>query len=454
MKDGLFKKFITSRVKDSDRRNREIVLNSLLAGTFILLSLFLVLLFIGALLHSLFPWPRIAATLLVLGFLGYLYRMSRTGRFRTAAYLLVALYLLLATAVVAQWGLYTPTGVLLFSLVVVLAGILLGAAYSLYAVIVVAGALTAVQVAHTNGFIEANVEWLKQPSSAVDIISYSFVFGAIALVSWMFNHQMERSLKQAQRAEAALSRQKALLEIKVEKRTRQLQAAQLEEMQQLYRFAELGQLSTALLHDLANHLTTLTLDIEGLGEQNNSRILRRAKRSIRYIDDMVHQVRDQLHDQSRPKRFSVASEIDEVIKILTPKARRVQVTVEWETPADKAPSCYGESSRFRQLIANLISNGIDAYPEVPGNKENKRRVTVNLKATAAQLTITVSDWGRGIPTQDRARIFDPFYSTKAKGMGIGLFITRQIAEEHFGGTIKLNPTAGHTVFTVTLKRAP
>lgn len=453
MKDSLFKKFITSRVKDSDRRNREIVLNSLLVGTFILLSLFLLSLTLTALFGKPFPWERIASTLAVLGLVGYLYRLTSIGKYRVAAYLLVGLYLSLATTVVAYWGLYTPTGVLLFGLVIVLAGILLGAAYSLYAVLVVAAALTSVQVAQSNGYLQANLEWLKQPSSAADIISYSFVFGAIALVSWMFNHQMERSLKHAQRAEAALSRQKALLEIKVEKRTRQLQAAQLEEMQQLYRFAELGQLSTALLHDLANHLTTLTLDIEGLGEQNNSRILRRAKRSIRYIDDMVHQVRDQLHDQSHPKRFSVASEIDEVIKILTPKARRAQVAVEWEIPPDKAPSCHGEPSRFRQLIANLISNGIDAYPEASANKENQRRVTVSLKATASRVTIIVSDWGRGINTQDRARIFDPFYSTKAKGMGIGLFITRQIAEEHFGGTITLDPKAGHTVFTVTLKRA-
>ncbi len=453
MKDDLFKKFITSRVKDSDRRNREIVLNSLLAGTFILLSLFLLLLLIDALLHTMFPGQRIAATLVVLIFLGYLYYASGKGRFRRTAYMLVGLYLLMAIAIVAEWGLYTPTGVLLFSLVVVLAGILLGAAYSLYAVIVVAGALSAVQLAQSSGHLHPNLDWLTQPSSFVDVISYSFVFGTIALVSWMFNHQMERSLKHAQRAEAALSRQKALLEIKVEKRTRQLQAAQLEEMQQLYRFAELGQLSTALLHDLANHLTTLTLDIEGLGEQNNSHMLRRAKRSMRYIDDMVHQVRDQLHDQSQPKRFSVAGEIDEVMKILAPKAQRAQVTVEWENPPDKTSSCYGEPSRFRQLIANLISNGIDAYPEASKTTESNRHVAVNLKATAARITITVSDWGRGINTQDRARIFDPFFSTKAKGMGIGLFITRQIAEEHFGGTITLDPEAKHTIFTITLKRS-
>lgn len=452
MKERLYKKFITSRIKDSDRRNREIVLNALLASTFILLSLFLVLLIAMAIFGQSFPTMKLGATCIVLAFIGYLYRLSRTGRYRLAAGLLVALDLFLAIAIVAHWGLYAVNGILLFSLVVVVAGILLGAAYSLYAVAVVAVALTLIQAAQAHHIIRNDSEWIKQPPSGLDIISYSVIFGAIALVSWLFNHQMERSLRRAQRAEQALSRQKALLEVKVEKRTRQLQAAQLEEMQQLYRFAELGQLSTAMLHDLANHLTTLTLDIEGLEEQNNSRLVRRAKRSIRYIDDMVHDVRDQLQGTNHARHFSVAGEIDEVIKILGDKARRAHVVLGWETPPDKALVSQGEPVRFRQLIANLISNGIDAYPETT-HLDPDRRVAVNLSTDSAKrLAVTVSDWGRGIGAQNQAKIFDPFYSTKTKGMGIGLFIARQIVEEHFGGSIRVDGRDHHTVFTVTLKR--
>ena len=71
-------------------------------------------------------------------------------------------------------------------------------------------------------------------------------------------------------AEDELRIEKSLLAVRLEKRTQKLQAAQLKEMQQLYRFAELGQLSTALLHDLANHLTVLTIDIEDIHKKQHS----------------------------------------------------------------------------------------------------------------------------------------------------------------------------------------
>src|SRR4051812_21420069 len=101
-------------------------------------------------------------------------------------------------------------------------------------------------------------------SSFGDVLAYCVGFGMLALVSWLYNREMERSLRQAQGAEAALLQQKATLEVEVEKRTEELRQAQLEEMQQMYRFAELGQLGVTLLHGLANHLTALTLEIEGL----------------------------------------------------------------------------------------------------------------------------------------------------------------------------------------------
>jgi signal transduction histidine kinase len=448
---GIYKKFVASHIKDSDQRNREIVLNALLLCTFVLLALFLVALLVIGIWNN-FHWGQIAATAAVLAFIGILYYLARTGRFRLTALLLVALYFFLGAAVIVYWGLFATSGILLFGLAVVLAGILLGAVRSLYALAAATITMLAVFLIQKGGFLTPNLPAASASPGFTDVFGFTIILGAIALVSWLFNLQMERSLRQAKRAEAALSRQKALLEVKVEERTRQLQAAQMEEMQQMYRFAELGQLSTAMLHDLANHLTTLTLDIEGLEEKTNSRLVRRAKRSMRYIDDMVNEVRDQLQGTRHKRSFSVASEIEEVIKILNSKAGRAHVALAWESQPDKSLRSNGEPVRFRQLIANLVSNGIDAYPTSTHSDPDKRRVAISLSVDSSKrVVIKVSDWGRGINAQDRARIFDPFYSTKTKGMGIGLFIARQIVEEHLGGSIAIDGHAQHTVFIVTLK---
>lgn len=453
MKQTLYKKLITSQLKDSDRRNREIVLNILLIGTLAVLTSFTIILCISSFFSGQPYGMRLLATLFAVVVATLLLRLSRVGHSRLVAHLLVGLYLAMATAVVILWGLNVPGGILLYGLVIVLAGILLGSAYSLYLLGLISIIIGTIQYGVNTGFIRPDTEWINTPPNNGSTFGICVIFGIIALVSWLFNHQMERSLRRAQRAEVALTRQKALLEVKVEERTRQLQAAQMEKMQQLYRFAELGQLSTGLLHDLANHLTTITLDLESLEEKTaNSVLVKRAKRSIGYIDEMVNQVRDQLQGKYSQKTFGIAAEIDEMLKIVRVKAFRAHVRVEWEQPPDPGLQTQGEPSRLRQLFANLVSNAIDAYPETTAN-DPQRKVLLRMSATDDVIEISVSDWGQGIPKSARPKIFEPFFSTKETGMGMGLVVAKQVAEEHFGGTVTLDADKKHTVFTVKLRRA-
>ena len=313
----LYNVFIAPRQHDQDIRNRELVLNVLLAGTLVMLGLFfLLILFNLAALHYRYVLARLILLAPIIALTGALYTISRRGHYRVAAFTLVGIYFLLASGMVYHWGVTLPIPELLNGLTIVLAGVLLGPTYALYAAAGASGVLIGCQLATTHHLIHPDYSWTLIAPSMSDVLGFCVLFAVIALVSWLFNQQMERSLHQAEAAEAALTRQKATLETTVELRTSQLAAEQLERIQQMYKFAELGQLSTALLHDLANHLTSLTLDIEGLEAQNRSRMLQRAKHSIHYMDDMVLRVRDQLHGHSQRRQFSVASEIEDVIRPL------------------------------------------------------------------------------------------------------------------------------------------
>ena len=425
----------------------------LLAGTLAILGLaelVIVSNYIGGLTFLL---PRAAALAVVFLFVLSIYWMSRRGWYRLAAWLLVGIYLFLALGVGLVWSISLPSAVLLYGLVVVLAGILLGPRYSLIGFGVVVLMIVGTVQLESAGIITYDLEWQQKGPGPDDMFGLSFMLGMIAAISWLFNYQMDRSLHRAQKAEAALRRQKASLEETVEKRTRELQAAQVEKIQQMYRFAELGQLSTALMHDLANHMTSLTMDIEGLQGQGRSRVLSRAKRSIRYIDDMIIRVRDQLHGKTSSRSFNVVDEMDVVVKMLRHKAQAMDVLLKWQPPEDrKALKIRGEPIRLRQLLANLISNGIDAYYE-PRSLEEKRDVQILVDSDEHRIRITVSDWGRGIPAGDRAKLFEPFYSTKQTGMGMGLYITKQIVEEHFLGTIQIDDKKTYTSFVITLPKA-
>jgi len=451
MFDRFYKYFIEPQQQEEDLRNREFILNVLLVGTLALLLCGLLLLIISyTVFQNTYVIGRIASNGLAVVAVWWIYYLSRTGWHKTAAWALILVFLLIATGAAWRWGVSLPSAAVLFGLVIMVAGTVLASPNPLYIAGVSIIITLVVEGLQEGGTIKPDLSWTAEPLGPGTVGGFCLLFGFIGLISWLFNERTEQSLRRARRAEAGLRRQKMLLESKVEERTRELQAAQLEKMQQLYRFAELGQLSTALMHDLANHLTTLTLDIEGLESEQHSRIVRRAKRSIRYIDDMVLRVRDQLHGKTTVKSFNLATETSEVISILNHRASEAGVSLNWAPLSDKKLlSCKGDPVRFRQLMANIVNNAIDAYE---GRKDGRQEVEVTLEAADNQIIITTTDWGKGINPDQQDKLFEPFFSTKQTGMGMGLFIVKQIIEQQFHGTVALDSSYDHTSFIITIPK--
>jgi C4-dicarboxylate-specific signal transduction histidine kinase len=195
------------------------------------------------------------------------------------------------------------------------------------------------------------------------------------------------------------------------------------------------------------------MNIESLGGSKSSRVISQAKRSIRHIDDMVIRVRDQLHGRANVRTFSIGHEIEEIVKMLRHRGHMSNVQLTWQSPADKkALRCRGEPIRFRQMMANLICNGFDAYYEQT-DPDERREVLVQATENKSEIIITVNDWGRGVPAAERPKLFQPFHSTKQTGMGMGLFIVKQIVEEHFLGSATIDTSAKHTAFVIKLPKA-
>lgn len=453
MINKLYSQLIEPRSKDPNTRTREVVLNYLLLGSFFLIIAESLTALFGLIVFQHYYLGGRLMFMVIVGLLvAGLYLFARLRQQQTwAAFIFVTIFLLLASFVVFHWGTVTPTGVLLFGLVIVMAGVLLGARYSVYFALFIAVLLSCLELAKINGLVHPDLAWMDRPSSMSDVLAFTAIYITIALISWLFNRQMEQSLQRAQRSEAALSRQKALLEVKVEERTRQLEAAQLEKIQQIYRFAELGRISSALFHDLANHLTSVSLDIEGLEPRGRSKIMRRIQDDIHYIDEVVQRVRFQLRGQTKIEEFNISQEIAQVIKILKYKSVQARVTIEVVQRASSPILYTGDITRFRQLIINLLSNAIEAYPE-PGKRTKQRKVILHIEQLFdATIVIGVTDWGIGIKPSQKAKVFEPFYSKKAEGTGIGLFIVKQIIEHDLNGQITLTSSSKRgTTFIIHL----
>lgn len=430
-----------------------LVLRLLLAGSMIFLLLILALLLISfILLGNSYVGVRVVLVLAALLYVAAA-RLLLKKRPRFTAYMLLGLYGFTATLAVTLWGITVPFGLLIFGFLIVLAGVTLGSSYALVAGIGVIAILAFSQMAVELDLITPDRSPVMLAPNFGDVAGFGTAFLILALIAWLSGRQMEQSLAKAREAEAALLSEKQNLARKLEERTQKLRAAQLQEMQQLYRFAELGQLSTALLHDLANHLTVLTLDIEDMQKERHSQAIKRAKKSMLYLDKMVDQVRTQIQGTSYAKRFSLSETINHSVQQLAHKARMAQVAVELDTASTKSEAleCYGDPVRLQQIVTILLANAIDAYKHSKANNANKR-VLISIKELGKNIQIRVQDWGSGIPVEERSKLFKPFYSTKNEGMGIGLFIAKQMAETHFKGTLLLSKKSDCTEFVVEIPK--
>ncbi|HVX56563.1 MAG TPA: HAMP domain-containing sensor histidine kinase [Candidatus Saccharimonadales bacterium] len=460
----MYNRFIKPISTDSDQAAREIVVNYLLMGVLALSVVAFVATFLEPLILTHEPSHpfRLLANFVTILFVVALYCVARYRHaYKVTAITLTGLVTLFGCFVALQWGMLDPDSVLLLSLSVVMAGILISARSSLYVTGILVVVLIYLQHGESSGSLHPDLSWLGSKPVPGDVVAFSALLCVIALVSWLFNRQMERSLQRARRSEQALQRQKDLLEMKVQKRTQQLEAARLEQMQELYRFAELGRLSTALFHDLANNLTNISIDIEGLHNKDQSDlIMQRLHGNVRHIDSVVQRVRQQMQGKTSIETFNVLAEINEVLSILSFDASQAGVSVSLELGSVRPSLLYrGDVTRFRQLLLNLIANAIEAYGS-PRHKRgtaqagHERTVLIKLERIKTALTISVTDYGRVIPAQRLEKIFEPFYTTKSKGVGIGLFIVKQVVENHFKGNITVRSDKQHgTTFSATLPKS-
>ena len=133
----------------------------------------------------------------------------------------------------------------------------------------------------------------------------------------------------------------------------------------------------------------------------------------------------------------------DTITIMRSKAASKSVSLSAEVDPD-LPAVQGVAAELNQIWSNLVDNALDAVS--PGG-----RVAVSARGEGSRVVVNVEDDGYGIPADIRAHIFDPFFSTKdvGKGVGLGLDIARRTIERH-DGEIEVESRPGRTVFRVTL----
>jgi C4-dicarboxylate-specific signal transduction histidine kinase len=141
----------------------------------------------------------------------------------------------------------------------------------------------------------------------------------------------------------------------------------------------------------------------------------------------------------RQTNINVNELIGEVLTLAAPDLAKREIVTECRLAA-ALPPIFGDRVQLQQVLLNVVNNASDA---MDGVAERRRELIVETKIQGSDtISIVVSDSGRGISAVDQTRIFQPFYSTKDGGMGIGLSVSRTIVEQH-GGSIRAMPRQPH-----------
>ena len=219
------------------------------------------------------------------------------------------------------------------------------------------------------------------------------------------------------------------------------------------RLAATGGLAAGVAHEIRNPLAAIVNATTLLGEEEDLTrdervstlgvVRKEARRLNRILSDFLVFARPR-----EPKRLAddIREVVDHVIALIREDPARAQ-RVELDVRVDSAvPPFPFDADQMTQVLWNIALNGVESL-------DGRGRVGMSVELRGSSVAIAVSDTGRGMSADERRRIFDPFYSRKASGTGLGLTLARRIVMAH-SGQIEVESTPGRgTCFTILLPLA-
>lgn len=253
------------------------------------------------------------------------------------------------------------------------------------------------------------------------------------------------------RAEVALKELNTTLEQRVNQQTEENLLKERLLLQQS-RHAAMGEMVSAIAHQWRQPLNALAINLANLqdsfefGELNREVMddsMRTSHQLIQGMSRTIDDFRDFFRPRQRREKFQIEAAIHDAAKLVEASLNNSQI--ELVVDCEENIETYGISNELGQVVLNLIVNAKDASLE---RHIAAPRIAVHLSRSGEEASITVEDNAGGIDPQVGERIFDPYFTTKSMGTGIGLYMARIIVERHFNGHIAFTNTGAGTRFNI------
>ncbi len=206
-----------------------------------------------------------------------------------------------------------------------------------------------------------------------------------------------------------------------------------ENLTTIEKYAQIGQLSSGLIHDLISPITSLNMQIEILDENTikSPLFIDSIKNAIKNINKYAELIKTYISGKKYERIILLDEEIQKALELISYKAIKNNIQIQFIR--QKNIFMQTNPVLIYQIIISLVSNAIESFRDF----DKKRRIIIKLEEKKKYLSLIVIDFGEGI--KNIKKIFNPFYTTKKDrgGTGIGLSSVKHIVEKEFNGKIKV-----------------
>jgi signal transduction histidine kinase len=288
-------------------------------------------------------------------------------------------------------------------------------------------------------------------------LPHHYMFGAMSVVRTAYQERIHTLYPPDEAARVVIAVNKLIdLELAIMVHHYQLDSEEKliarERRMQAERISAMQTMTAGLAHEVRNPLNAAKLQLELLDrrlrrESNDPRLTDPSELAQQEISRLTDLVNDFLAFARPPELqlgdHDVAVTVQKVAELERPSATAKEVELVTQLPSTPVVvRC--DAAKLHQILDNLVRNAIEAAPP-------RGTVRVELASNEHTFTLRIVDNGPGIAEEHQARIYEPFYTTKSMGTGLGMSIVHSLVALH-GGTIELDSRPGTTRFHVTLPR--
>jgi signal transduction histidine kinase len=215
------------------------------------------------------------------------------------------------------------------------------------------------------------------------------------------------------------------------------------------RLADLGQMASHVAHEVRNNLVPVSLYLSLLrrrlsDDAGSLDVLAKIEAGFTALDATVNDLLNfTAHRQPQRQTFLVGDLVAEVCESLEPQLEAQRIDVDIDVPPNTLLTA--DREMIRRALLNLVLNALDAMPD--GGS-----LVITSYDQPRGFELEVADSGPGLPEEAKRRVFEPFYSTKQNGTGLGLAFVQHVAEAHGGSVTATNCPEGGAAFTITIPR--